>query len=97
MRLAYFDFAAVAGEGHAGLETLANLLGLARFFKHRQGAFADGKHRLPVGRFFCADAELKRLPIGQVHTGRVEVGNGLPCLVGGEHNHRREHLGEALH
>ena len=96
MRLANLEFAAAAGEGHAGLETLADLLGLACFLELRQGAFADGKHRLPVGGLVVADAELERLPVGQVHAAGVEVRDGFPCLVSGEDEHRRKHLGEAL-
>ena len=94
MRLANLKLTTGASEGHAGLEPLADALGLPRLFQHRQGAFADGKQGLPVGRLVGTDAELKRFPVGQVHTATVEMRDGLPRLVGCKDEHWRKHLGE---
>ena len=94
MRLANLELTTGASEGHASLEPFADALGLPRLFQHRQGAFANGKQGLPVGRLVVTDAELKRFPVGQVHTATVEMRDGLPRLVGCKDEHRRKHLGK---
>ena len=79
MRLANFKFAAAAGEGHAGLEALADPLGLARFLEHRG-----------IGCLVMEPASLRvNRRARRVKTDRIDVENILHTLVAwcrGEHH-----------